>query len=120
MNVPRNIALPIVLTMCALTGITALFSFLISTSEVDKLRHVSQMNKDDLPSVTEFYSHIYGLAFVLPALSWPVGFVLLRQPHCELAPLTRFVCLCVLATVLWSLYSHIAVYVGNLRFNELL
>ena len=117
MNVPRNIALPIVLTMCALTAITACFSFVISAGEPHQLEHLRDLNKSDLPGLTEFYSHNYGLGFVLPALNWPVGLILLRQPDCGRALLTWCVCLSLLAIVLWSLYSYMAVHVGFISFT---
>lgn len=137
MKVPRAIALPIVLTVCTLTVLTAGFCFSVSDTESYRLEFLrdaaekantpgmtnvlaeSELTaiKEDhltlpLPSVTEFYFNWFGIGLLLPIPSFIVGYLLLRPSVCSLTALTWFVCLSVLAMVLWSLYCYLAVHVG--------
>lgn len=136
MKVPRAIALPIVLTICALTLLTAGFCFSVTDTEsyrLEFLRNAAEkanmpgmtngLTESELaaikaghlplplPSVTEFYFNWFGIGLLLPIPSSIVGYLLLRRSECSLPALTWYVCLSVLAMVLWSLYCYVAVYV---------
>lgn len=144
MKVPRAIALPIVLTVWTLTVITAAFCFSMSTSESSRLEYLRESAHKlelpgitngltaseltslkegrstlslPLPSVTEFYFRWYGIGLLFPVPSLVAGYPLLRPSECSMTTLTWFVCLSVLAMVLWSLCSYLAVHIGYIAFT---
>ena len=117
MKVPRAIALPIVLTVGTLAGLTALPFWQWSMAELWALNLLAKSTRDVLPSLTEFYSKWFGAIFLLPIATWIVDSTLVRPIECKLTGLTWFVCLSVVAMVMVSLYCYYSIYVGFHRFR---
>ena len=141
MKVPRAIALPIVLTICALTLLTTTYCFLISHFDSQQLEHLSNSEskpntqgmtnpppaKADLsairegnkalPGITQLYFRWFRLGFLLPVITLIAGSRLLRSSECSVTALTWFACLSVLAMVLWSLCYLLAVHLGMIAFT---
>lgn len=144
MKVPRAIALPIVLTICALALLTASVCFFLSASESHQLEHLGNGEPNlnfpgmtnppptaaelaatregykTLPSVTEFYFRWFGIGFLLPVATLITGYFLIGPSECNASALTWYVCLSLLTMALWSVSSYIAVHVGFVRFTHYL
>ena len=141
MKVPRAIALPIVLTVCALTLLTATVCTFITFFESRQLEHLSNpkhkhntpgmtnsplegSNSDakserygTLPWITRLYFQWFRIGFLVPVSSLIGGYFLLRSSECSMAALTWFVCLSGLATILWPTFCFLAVHLGFIAFT---
>ena len=112
MKAARSIVLPIVATVVSLSWVFALFVFTLSTSELHQLEHVAQGFEPNLPGATRLYQRIYGYVFVIPCAISAAGFTFLRSDEAEVTRLTWFICLSLLAVLLWGIFSFTAVHVG--------
>lgn len=120
MNVPRNISMPVVISVGVATGSVAMFSFFQSVSELHQLQHLSEANHGGLPNLTEFYSRVHGVVFLLPVLSLAAGIKLLLKRDCTTCALAWLSCLSLVALVLWSLFAYVSIHVGFMRHEYLL
>ena len=140
MIVPRNVACPIILTICILSFLTTAFCFLVSTDESLQLEHLRVKGPDfsspaltnvlteaemselkakplPLPSVTDFYFRWHGIAILLPLVCSILGGRLLRAPECQARMLAWFVCLSLILMLVWSAYTYLAVHVGFVAYT---
>ena len=107
MNVSRNVALPIMLTLTFASLLIAALTLFLAVSEFHQFDHLDR----EVPGFVGAFRSGYGAAWLLPVLSGGTGVCLLRRPECGVALFTWAVSVITIIICAWAAFAFMALYI---------
>jgi hypothetical protein len=122
-KIGRSLAAAVLAAVLLCVSLTVCWTHAISVLEFnwsvpgrDLVKQVELDSLDLTPSITATYRNIYPYAWLIPSLGLLWAAWILRKATCSLLAVVVFVGVYLNITVVWTLFTLLALYLENQRF----